>query len=261
MPLSIAGQRKEGICTKSFYRKIVVTGNIVEVWSYEKLNTKGGNNPEGVESDGSDPAANYELRQRKRRNRIRQLICSNFDEGSKFVTLTFADRTDFDITCVQACNAFFKRFVQRVKYRYPEFKYVAVIEFQDSNGRGAVHYHMVCNLPFLRKAEIADLWQGGFVQVNRIDHVDNVGAYVVKYMLKDTEDPRLMGENAYLHSRGLNEPYEVTSWSSESSEFWSVAHALQKELPSYSAKYESKYAGEVCYCQYNFNRRDDTITE
>lgn len=69
---------------------------------------------------------------------------------------------------------------------------------------------------------------GGFVQVNRIDHVDNVGAYVVKYMLKDTEDPRLMGENAYLHSRGLNEPYEVTSWSSESSEFWSVARALQR---------------------------------
>lgn len=87
---------------------------------------------------------------------------------------------------------------------------------------------------------------GGFVQVNRIDHVDNVGAYVVKYMLKDTEDPRLMGENAYLHSRGLNEPYEVTSWSSESSEFWSVARALQKNcprtLPSTRASMLAKYA-------------------
>lgn len=241
----------------AFYEKVVITQNIIEVWRYEKLNTKGGGNPDGKQSDGKDPALNYQKRQRLRRNRIRQLICSNFDAGSKFLTLTFADRSDFDICDVKACNAFFKKFVQRVRYRYPGFKYVAVIEFQDSNGRGAVHYHMVCNLPFLRKAEIADLWQGGFVQVNCIDHVDNVGAYVVKYMLKDTEDPRLMGENAYLHSRGLAEPMELCTWRGDLDAWRQLHLRLENESPSYSAKYESDSSGEIQYLQYNFNRRSD----
>ncbi|GAI10009.1 unnamed protein product, partial [marine sediment metagenome] len=37
-------------------------------------------------------------------------------------------------------NREFKKFIQRLRYQYGDFKYMAVIEFQD---RGAIHYHMI----------------------------------------------------------------------------------------------------------------------
>ena len=229
----------------------MVTKGIVEVWRYEKLNVKGGGRHEGT---GRDSEHNYKNRQRTRRNRIRQLVCSNFDSGSKFVTLTFGN-VDFDIQDVKACNQYFRKFVMRMKYKFPDFRYVAVIEFQDKNGRGAVHYHMVCNLPYLKKSELADIWGAGFVKINRIDKVDNVGAYVIKYMTTDMDDRRLCGLNAYLHSRGLEEPIELTTWG-DNSEKWREAHErLKSKTPSYSAKYESEVAGAIEYIQYNFNRR------
>ena len=228
-----------------------MTQGIVEVWRYEKLNTKGGGARDG---DGAEHQRNYQYTQKVRRNRIRQLVCSNFDSGSKFVTLTFDNSHDFDIKDVKACNLYFHKFAKRVKYKYPDFKYVAVIEFQDANGRGAVHYHMICNLPYVKKKELQDLWRGGFVKINRIDKVDNVGAYVIKYMCKDTEDVRLCGENAYLHSRGLTEPIEVCTWKGDKDEWRELHDVLEKQSPSYSAKYESENAGKIEYFQYNFNR-------
>jgi hypothetical protein len=244
--------------SRSYYEKIVVTGNIIEVRRYEKLNTKGGGNKEG---SGEHKEQNYRQQMKRRRNRIRHLVCSNFDSTSKFVTLTFNDSHDFNITDVISCNQFFKKFVLRLRYRYPDFKYVAVIEFQDKNGRGAVHYHMICNLPYLRKSELAKIWGGGFVKINAIDKVDNVGAYVVKYMTEDMDDTRLCGLNAYLHSRGLQEPVELCTWRDDDRIAWESLHELiESETPSYAATYESENAGSIEYRQYNLNR-NKTITE
>lgn len=230
---------------------MVVTGGIIEVWKYEKLNVNGGGLHEG---DGRDSEHNYEQQQRKRRNRIRQLICSNFDRGSKFVTLTFDNEREFDIHDVQACNAYFKLFVMRMKYRYSEFHYVAVIEFQDKNNRGAVHYHMVCNLPYVKKKELTQIWGGGWIRINRIDHVDNVGAYVIKYMCSDMDDKRLQGENAYLHTRGLQEPLEVTTWASDPEQWREYQKLIEKLSPSYVRAYESEQAGRIEYLQFNSKR-------
>ena len=242
----------------SYYEKIVVTKGITEVWRYEKLNVKSGGARDG---DGRDSEHNYFQQQRRRRNTIRQLICTNFDSGSKFVTLTFDNDREHDLKNVQECNHYFKRFIQRMKRRYPEFKYCAVIEFQDLNARGAVHYHMICNLPFIKKSELADIWGGGFIKINRIDKVDNVGAYVIKYMTADMDDQRLCGENAYLHSHGLEKPIEVTTWRETDQECWKDLHdEIEKATPSYSAKYESEAAGHIEYYQYN-EKRDLSIAK
>lgn len=181
----------------------------------------------------------------------------NFDKGSKFVTLTFDENREHNIKNVQESNSYFKRFVQRMRRKYKDFKYVAVIEFQDKNGRGAVHYHMICNLPYIEKSDLQKIWGGGFVKINRIDKVDNVGAYVIKYMTTDMDDKRLCGENAYLHSRGLEKPIEVNTWAL--TENWKAIHdSLENEKPSYTGMYESESAGHIEYRQYNFNRNYKT---
>lgn len=230
----------------------MITRGITEVWKYEKLNVNGGGYHEG---DGQHQEANYKQRQRKRKTAIRQLICANFDSKSKFITLTFNDKQKHDIQNVQECNKYFKLFLLRLRYKYPEVQYVAVIEFQDKNGRGSVHYHMVSNLPYVKKKELQEIWEGGFVKINAIDKVDNVGAYVIKYMTEDMSDKRLCGEHAYLYSRGLEKPLEVTTWrESDIQAFRAVEASIKGKTPSYSAKYESEAAGLIIYEQYNDNR-------
>lgn len=183
------------------------------------------------------------------------MITTNFDSTSKFVTFTFDGQRDFDITDVKSCNAYWTKFIKRLKRRYKDLKYIAVVEFQDKNDRGAVHYHMVCNLPYVKKSELADIWGAGFVKINAIDKVDNIGAYVVKYMNKDIDDERLQGLKAYNHSRGLQEPVELKSWDEGAQvNLHDVNTLIRNRKPSYTAMYESSEAGTITYTQYNLNR-------
>jgi hypothetical protein len=237
------------------YKKAIISGNVIEIYEYEHLNVKGGGYHPG---DGKDKEENYARTQRRRKNELRRLITQNFEAtGSKFVTLTFDNARDFDIKDVKACNRYFKKFIQRLKRRYSEMRYVSVIEFQDKNDRGAVHYHMICNLPYIRKSELAEIWGAGYVKINRIDNVDNVGVYVTAYMTADMDDKRLMGLKAYNASRGLQRPIEAKSWQEED---WNQLRELEmiteKLEPSYCGQYESSEAGHIEYKQYNLSRNN-----
>jgi hypothetical protein len=156
----------------------------------------------------------------------------------------------------------FKQFTKRLRRRFPLLKYIAVIEFQDKNDRGAIHYHMICNLPYIKKSELADIWGLGFVKINSIDKVDNIGAYVIKYMTEDTDDKRLCGEHGYLLSKGLERPLEACSWKDEDSEL--IKHfsgMVDGKTPSYGGTpYESENAGTIIYSQYNLNRVKNQTT-
>ena len=109
--------------------------------------------------DGYKEAKNLEQKEKnynqqviKRRNNVRRLLCCNFSDKDKFFTLTFENNE----TDIQKCDKEFKKFIQRLKYTYKlkDFKYLAVIEFQE---RGAVHYHIICNLPYVPQKELQEL--------------------------------------------------------------------------------------------------------
>jgi len=106
-------------------------------------------------------------------------------------------------------NREFKKFIQRLKYHYGDFKYLAVVEFQD---RGAIHYHMLADFCYIEQKELGKIWGNGFVWINNLlkanngKPVDNIGAYIVKYMNKDTLDERLMGKKSYFTSKYLKRP-------------------------------------------------------
>lgn len=232
-----------------------MAGNIVTVRRYEKLNVTSGGSVERPDGVGQFAEENYKQTQKKRREAVRNLCTTNFDNHSKFLTLTFKNGV-VDYKNVKECNRLFKQFIQRMRRRYGDFKYLAVIGFQDKNGRGAVHYHMLSDLPYIPKSELATLWGYGFVKINDIENVDNVGAYVSKYMAEDLDDTRLQGLKAYQHSRNLDKPIELCNWRSSDTEidFGSIHERLEKKSPSYSAKYESEYAGVVEFIQYNLSK-------
>lgn len=256
--------------------KIVISGNVLEVYRYEKKPASGGAGrddgrseslkelreflgiSDGKEWIDEEPELNeygkflegVKEKQREERNlmrsklQLRRLINANFDEGSKFYTFTFAD----NVTDLDAANKEWDKFIKRMRRRFDGFKYVAVIEFQK---RGAVHYHMIADLPYIKTKEIAEIWGNGFVKANRIKHVDNVGAYVIKYMSKDLQDERLVGRKAYQCSKGLDKPQEITG-----AEAFAVADAIKEQGASrvMSNVYFSDYCDLISYEQYNFKR-------
>lgn len=273
------------------YRKIIISGNIVEV--YEMENTPYNIRTEKLISDvewvfdmqmgeyqraeqeRAEAAENFAkldkatqdwwLEQCKHseigklqknimrtRNMVRRLILANFDTTAKFWTFTFDDKkVPPEISrSIEGSNGLWKTFIQRMRYKYPDFKYLAVLEFQKD--RGAVHYHCLCDLPFVKQRLVQEIWGNGFVSVNRIKHVDNLGAYVVKYMTKEMTDERFFGSKLYQCSKGLERPVEYRG---EMAERMVAALDLSQKKEVFTNSYGSEYLGQITYKEYNLLRQ------
>ena len=268
----------------TYRSKIVLSGNVLEVYYYqedikhnfkrfdltnkkipdETLNKMLSNKedvPKWVKKDkkntpdcSQEQEKESDIETKKRsllrsKIRLRRLINANATELDKFVTLTFRK----NITDVTKANQKFEKFKKRLKYRLKkddknfDLKYIAVIEFQK---RGAVHYHCLFNISYIKNEQLQKIWRNGFVRINKIDDVDNVGAYVVKYMSDDIEKySEQLGSDhkRYLHSRGnLKEPIIVK----DDAEVAEILADLDDSDIAYESEYDTDYFGEVHYRQY-----------
>lgn len=240
---------------KWYDTKLVKSGSVYELYEYEKSVHLGNkNNPLGRKKQATE-----ENKKRYRKDTlasakktVRRLINANVDawgQRPKFMTLTFAD----NIQNIKMANYEFKKFRQRLEYMVNvKLKYLCVIEFQE---RGAVHYHVVFfNLPFIKNDIIADLWGQGHIKINAIDDVDNVGAYVSKYMTKNDDDIEktkgLEGKKSYFTSRGLKKPLEIID--KKKIEQYKTDLSNYK---TYDADFENDYLGQIHYTQFNTKRK------
>jgi|FLYL01.1.fsa_nt_gi hypothetical protein len=239
------------------YLKVIKTGHIIEVYEYERAPFKADLEIKKPDSEIPDWIKNLESSNKTKdeytrsnsvrcRNMIRRLALANFNKDSKFITLTF----NTHITCLDAANTLFKQFVQRLRYRYGKFKYIAVIEFMKS---GRIHYHMMSDLPYIKNKVLAEIWENGFVKINNITKVDNVGAYMVKYMIKDIGDNRLAGRKAYLCSKNLDRPEE---YKNDLAVQILMKNGVHKKEKVFTNSYISEYLGEVVYTEYNLERNN-----
>lgn len=190
-----------------YYKRIAVCGNVVyKVVYMDPVNFGFEGAPVRTKGVGIDTEKNRHDSVVKLRRNIMMYAQRNFNaEYDKFVTLTFKE----NITDLKKANYLFMKFIQRMRYKIrKDFKYLAVIEFQK---RGAIHYHMMCDIGYIKKLELSDIWGNGFVQINRIKHVDDLGAYLVAYIgkkgKKESKDFGLLKRNkAYLRSNNLKKP-------------------------------------------------------
>lgn len=190
---------------------------------------------------------------RDARNTLRRLALANFNENSYFITLTYEE----NMQEVKKADDDFKKFIKRLKYNFGDLKYIAVREFQK---RGAVHYHMISDVHLpawndeeeLRELEVyfwREVWKHGFVDIKSINHVDNVGAYITKYMDKDFDDERLRGCKLYLCSKGLKRPAILKGEEAEKR-----LEELKGKKTVFTSSYSSEYFGNVIYKEYNLKR-------
>lgn len=241
--------------------KIKICNHILEIKEYESLSLyieeeEKDNSTEYGESINNEE--NYLRTIRHRRETVRDLAIMNFDvKTSKFLTLTFRDTTDFDIKSTKDCAKEFAKFIKRLKYYYPKVKYLAVVEFQDKNDRGAVHYHMLIQLPYVPVEKLSKIWSHGYIFITKIDHVDNIGAYVTKYMTKDNADLRLKMVKGYYCSQNLKRPLTLKSWALKSASDKAAYYKIMTDIRTHKVGpvvYAHKYItdnGEILYKQYN----------
>ncbi|WP_425322064.1 rolling circle replication-associated protein [Clostridium perfringens] len=218
----------------------------MEVYEYEKdvlygySDTKKKTGGRSSVAKKEDKIINREKVLSRARRDLRRIINANIEKHSKFLTLTFKD----NITDLDFANNEFKKFIKRINYHYKvKVKYSVVIEFQK---RGAIHYHaLLYNLTDkLDIDKLSSIWGNGFIKVNSIKDVDNVGAYVCKYMTK-TDDERLLGRKMYFNSRNLNKPKEIK----ESSVVEALVGSLQKNSLTYMNTFKNEY-NSINYKQY-----------
>ena len=230
----------------SYNKRVVISGNQIEIYEYEKDiiygykdNRKELKGRKAVASE-EDKEINRDKVFKRARTELRRLINSNVEGDSKFLTLTFKE----NITDLDYANNQFKKFIMRLNYNFKiKVKYSCVVEFQK---RGAIHYHVILyNLTGkVDLVKLSDIWGHGFIKLNKIKGVDNVGAYICKYMTK-SEDNRLEGRKMYFNSRNLNKPREIK----EPEIVAAVESSLQCQVPKYENSFSNDY-NNITYKQY-----------
>lgn len=185
---------------------------------------------------------NRKINAKRSKAKVIELCQTNFDENAKFLTLTFDDNQSFDVTNVDECNLRFTNFIRRLRRIVSNLKYISTLEFQDTFGRGAVHYHMICNIPYLHWSELKKLWSHGDINIKRPKSIKHVYFYIPKYFAKNAEDHRLLGKRTFTYSRNLKKAIQIRG---------DVAEKIAKDLPNKliqvgkTQEYESKFHGKV----------------
>ncbi len=232
-------------------RKLIISGRYFELYEYEKSLKKDFTRTkkkitESVQlliDDLIDPNKRVkDLVKRidsitRTRNQIRRNINANPDL-TKFVTLTFAE----NITDVETANEHFHKFIKRLTYKFVDLKYFAIIEFQH---RGAVHYHFLSDLAYIKSKELEKIWGHGFIKINKIKHVENIGAYVCKYLQKDMTETRLFNKKKFFYSKNLEKPIEIYDDKeiTNTLEYYDLSNAE----PEYKNKFSNDFIGNVEY--------------
>jgi len=277
---------RRGKNVRKYKGKITVAGNVIHLARYEEPVVVGWKRREriGLAKEVGEEMKKERRRQNERKAGLRakrklmDLVRANAahewrdHEGNlctvKFLTLTFKE----NVQDLEWANKEFEKFIKRLNYKVTGKKkrvleYIAVVEFQK---RGAVHYHLLLfNMPYVDVQEvIAPAWGHGGVKINKVDEVDDLGAYMAKYMGKtfdsddDDDDPppgggggkrrRYKGKKRYFATRGLIKPEVKTVKTDEELDRVAADLAPYKVFESV---YDTEYYGRVVYTQYNMKRR------
>ena len=249
------------------YVKVIVSGDVIELYTAKKpviippKKSKPDDEdlPESPTEDRTDERRQQTVRDA--RNMTRRLALMNFESGDKFLTLTFDPKkfTEDELRDITFTDKLFKTFMQRFNYRVGEkLKYIAVREFHKS---GRIHYHMICNwkveLQFENQVREFErylgekVWKHGFVDIKQLNHVDNVGAYIIKYMTKNVAIEFFKDKKIYLCSKGLERPYE---YSGVEAMALINAYDLEQKKEVFTNSYESEYLGTIEYKEFNLKR-------
>lgn len=180
--------------------KVIEMGNIIETQYMSRRNCKqtiqmleGGEQFVVCSTGEIKDIEHHETRKDNRKGlyktfaNIRAIINTNVTDVNKvrWCTLTYAENmTDTKqlYDDFRKFNMRFQRYCKQKGYDKPE--YIVIMEPQ---GRKAWHAHLLyiwqdMKAPYISNKDFSNLWGHGFVQIKKLNNVDNVGAYLTAYL-------------------------------------------------------------------------------
>jgi len=243
---------------KFYYHKVTKKGRYVELFESERptfynFTVKASSFPAIQELDQE------KIKEKKERNRKRNayrskskvidLAMCNFTEKDKFLTLTYDGLQNFDIKNIKESNKRFTLFIRKLRRMNPNLKYIAVIEFQDKN-RGAVHYHLIYNLPYVHWSIIKKLWSHGDINIKRPKDMRHITFYIPKYFGKNAEDERFNGRRSFMYSKNLTKPRKILGFHAQN-----LGEQFKKSLVVVNRQeYISDFHGKVTKTLYTYEK-------
>lgn len=230
----------------------------VKVTSMSKMNVKPNRQQKRSSAVISDEERKkrYYYNQLKKRREVIDAMVMNFKDGfSCFVTLTVAEEAE-DIE--EGANVRFEKFTKNMRRTYKNFRYVATIELQD---RGAIHYHLVCNIPDEADAidSILRYWGYGDLDVQMVYDIQNLSEYVTKKFLEQDDTSPLFGKRCYKCSQHLEKPFVVYSWNMKHEDFEAIKNALTENEAKNKVFRHHEKAGDVEYSTYELCSNGDVL--
>lgn len=257
------------------YRKIIRSGKVVEVYSYEKApklegrpRSKRQYKTRTVPDDGRLPdlARKREDNIKRCRQKFIRLVRSNTGRAdtNALVTLTYAAVVD-----IKTATRHFNQFTGLLRKTLgSDFRYIGVPEFQK---RGAVHFHVLYwglprgvidyETPYWKREEdigqmdkvergtrfIQNSWAYGYVDCIPTDNSEKLAGYLAKYMSKAMHDERLLGKRAYYYSRNILRPDSSTfgAFVNYMSDYLEKTATLVRE-----SDFDTKWLGKATYKRY-----------
>lgn len=143
--------------------------------------------------------------------KLKRIVNNNFvgNDNELHITLTYA----ISLFDKEQLSADFKKFWNKLKYRYPNLEYLCVYERHIS---GVWHIHCLVkdmseSYLFIPHNELKTLWQQGNIHVNKIYNNNNIGAYFCKYALHTKDELEEYPKNSKLYScsRGIKPPQRI----------------------------------------------------
>lgn len=189
----------------------------------------------------------------------RDIINSNCTDASnlRFLTLTYREN-------MQDANKLyhdFDNFNRKLRSKIGRYEYITAVEPQ---GRGAWHLHVILifeSVPFLPVEFLQAAWGHGFVKIERVDGVDNIGAYLTSYLtnIDGKKYARLSlypaGFRPIRWSRGVHKPIvETVPYSQILGEYKDLAPTYKKSL--FLSDKDSDKSNQLSYIYYNTLRKD-----
>lgn len=148
---------------------------------------------------------------------LRNIINNNFVGGKNelWITLTFGKDKVYN---PNELYSIFQKFIQRLRYKLKEHK-IDYIYVPEPHEKGDWHIHLLLKSDkqlSIKNKDLREIWGQGFVKVNRLQDVDNIGAYVSAYLINIKEGDftkkgaRLhlypAGHRIYRYSKGIKKP-------------------------------------------------------
>lgn len=156
--------------------------------------------------------SNYRAKQN-----VMNLINANMPQFNSFITLTYS----YPNNDINLAFAHLKAFIRKLNKVLPVVKYIAVHELQkdvDFQGKlkpfgGSLHFHILANFYYPHK-RLLSMWGQGAVFIKKIQKfakINNMGAYLSKYLTKDKQDLKYFNQKRFSYSRNLDKPDIVKS--------------------------------------------------